>query len=114
MATRTIQSTVGEPILRVNGIRQAFPRGDGEPLLVLDDVTFNLRKGEIVGLLGRSGSGKSTLLRLIAGLAQPTGGSIDYRGAPLSGPASGIAMVFQTFLQPIHGLAREMGVRVAR
>jgi len=97
MATRTIQTIAGEPILRVKGVRQAFPRGDGEPLLVLDDVTFELRKGEIVGLLGRSGSGKSTLLRLIAGLARPIAGAIDYRGAPLSGPASGIAMVFQTF-----------------
>ena len=97
MATRTIQSTVGEPILRVNGIRQAFPRGDGEPLLVLDDVTFQLCKGEIVGLLGRSGSGKSTLLRLIAGLNRPTGGEIAYHGRPLAGPAQGIAMVFQSF-----------------
>lgn len=97
MATRTILTEAGETILRVDGVRQAFPRGDGEPLLVLEDVSFELRKGEIVGLLGRSGSGKSTLLRLIAGLAVPTAGSIVYRGVPLAGPASGIAMVFQTF-----------------
>jgi NitT/TauT family transport system ATP-binding protein len=50
-----------------------------------------------VGLLGRSGSGKSTLLRLIAGLAEPSAGQLRYMGQPISGPAPGIAMVFQSF-----------------
>ena len=84
-------------LLEVQGIRQSFPRGSGAELLVLDDVNLAIREGEIVGLLGRSGSGKSTLLRLIAGLADPTGGSILYQGQPVRGPAPGIAMVFQTF-----------------
>jgi NitT/TauT family transport system ATP-binding protein len=48
-------------------------------------------------LLGRTGSGKSTLLRLIAGLAQPSGGTITYLGQPVVAPAPGIAMVFQSF-----------------
>src|SRR5215813_197607 len=56
-----------------------------------------LRPGEIVGLLGRSGSGKSTLLRVIAGLDDPSAGAVEYLGQPVSGPASGIAMVFQSF-----------------
>jgi NitT/TauT family transport system ATP-binding protein len=47
--------------------------------------------------LGRTGSGKSTLLRLIAGLAQPSGGSVTYLGQTVTGPAPGIAMVFQSF-----------------
>ena len=50
-----------------------------------------------MGLLGRSGSGKSTLLRLIAGLAEPTSGRVTYLGNPVTGPAAGIAMVFQSF-----------------
>jgi len=53
--------------------------------------------GQIVGLLGRSGSGKSTLLRLIAGLAEPSTGTLSFRGEPIAGCASGIAMVFQSF-----------------
>jgi NitT/TauT family transport system ATP-binding protein len=84
-------------LLQVQGIRQSFPKGSGQELLVLDDVNLTLDTGEIVGLLGRSGSGKSTLLRLIAGLARPTGGSVIYQGQPVRGPAAGIAMVFQTF-----------------
>src|SRR6201985_1113268 len=84
-------------LLDVQHVRRTFPRGGGEELLVLDDVNLNLKQGEIVGLLGRSGSGKSTLLRLIAGLAQPQGGSLAYMGAPIEGPAQGVAMVFQSF-----------------
>ena len=75
---------------------RGFNKAQGE-LLVLDDVNLSLREGEIVGLLGRSGSGKSTLLRIIAGLIEPTGGQVTYRGEPLAGPAKGVAMVFQTF-----------------
>ena len=78
-------------------VRRTFPRGGGEELLVLDDVNLTLKEGEIVGLLGRSGSGKSTLLRLIAGLARPQGGKLSYMGAPIEGPAQGVAMVFQSF-----------------
>ena len=84
-------------LLEVQNVRRSFPRGGGEELLVLDDVNLTLKEGEIVGLLGRSGSGKSTLLRLIAGLARPQGGSLTYMGAPIEGPAQGVAMVFQGF-----------------
>jgi NitT/TauT family transport system ATP-binding protein len=85
------------PLLGVHAVRRSFPRSDGGELLVLDGVEFSVAEGEVVGLLGRSGSGKSTLLRLIAGLASPTSGRIDYLGRPVSGPAAGIAMVFQSF-----------------
>ena len=87
----------GASLLEVQGIRKAFPKPDGGELLVLDGIDLTLQKGEIVGLLGRSGSGKSTLLRLIAGLSQPVGGSINYLGRAVDGPAPGIAMVFQSF-----------------
>jgi NitT/TauT family transport system ATP-binding protein len=84
-------------LLDVQNVRQAFHKPDGDELLVLDGVDLTLRAGEIVGLLGRSGSGKSTLLRVIAGLAYPTGGSVNYLGQNVAGPAAGIAMVFQSF-----------------
>ncbi|HUO88660.1 MAG TPA: nitrate/sulfonate/bicarbonate ABC transporter ATP-binding protein [Rhizomicrobium sp.] len=87
----------GETLLDVHDVRRSFPRPGGGELLVLDGVELNLKQGEIVGLLGRSGSGKSTLLRLIAGLARPQGGTLSYMGHPIDGPASGIAMVFQSF-----------------
>jgi NitT/TauT family transport system ATP-binding protein len=66
-------------------------------LRVLDEITLELRAGEIVALLGRSGSGKSTLLRTIAGLIPPTAGAVRYRGRELNGANPGTAMVFQSF-----------------
>jgi NitT/TauT family transport system ATP-binding protein len=84
-------------LLDIHGLRQAFPRADGGEHLVLEGVELQLNQGQIVGLLGRTGSGKSTLLRLIAGLAQPVGGTVTYLGQPVNGPAPGIAMVFQSF-----------------
>jgi NitT/TauT family transport system ATP-binding protein len=84
-------------LLDIHDLRQSFPRADGGEHLVLDGVDLELTQGQIVGLLGRTGSGKSTLLRLIAGLAQPSSGSITYLGEPVVAPPPGIAMVFQSF-----------------
>jgi NitT/TauT family transport system ATP-binding protein len=84
-------------LLEVRDVYRAFPKPGGGELSVLEGVDLTVKQGEIVGLLGRSGSGKSTLLRLIAGLAQPNGGTVTYLGKPVDGPARGIAMVFQSF-----------------
>lgn len=84
-------------ILSVRNCRKSFRKASSQELLVLDDVNFSLREGEIVALLGKSGSGKSTLLRIIAGLIAPSAGEVTYRGNPVYGPVSGVAMVFQSF-----------------
>src|SRR5215475_6460778 len=85
------------PLLDVQGVNKSFRKPDGDQLVVLENVNLTLRPGEIVGLLGRSGSGKSTLLRLISGLDHSSSGVVNYLGAPVEGPARGIAMVFQGF-----------------
>src|SRR5580704_3996061 len=90
------ETALRDPILTVRDVSRGFARGSGE-VRVLADVDLSLYSGEIVGLLGRSGSGKSTLLRIIAGLIRPSGGEVIYRGRPVTGPAEGVAMVFQTF-----------------
>jgi NitT/TauT family transport system ATP-binding protein len=84
-------------LLDIHALRQTFPRADGGELLVLDGIELKLAQGQIVGLLGRTGSGKSTLLRSIAGLMPPCAGTITYLGRPVTAPAPGIAMVFQSF-----------------
>lgn len=84
-------------IIQVKHLAKSFKKDVNQQLLVLDDVNFQLNKGEIVALLGKSGSGKSTLLRIIAGLIQPTSGEILYRDKVVRGPVQGIAMVFQHF-----------------
>jgi len=87
----------GEELVRVESCKQAYHKDSNPDLVVLDSVDLTLRRGEIVGLLGRSGSGKSTLLRLIAGLLAPTEGTITWQGRPVHAPVEGIAMVFQSF-----------------
>ncbi|WP_050772597.1 nitrate/sulfonate/bicarbonate ABC transporter ATP-binding protein [Burkholderia ambifaria] len=81
----------------MQAVCKSFTKPSGEPLHVLANIDLALHEGEILGLLGRSGSGKSTLLRIAGGLVKPSSGAVAYRGAPLSGPTDGIAVVFQTF-----------------
>jgi NitT/TauT family transport system ATP-binding protein len=84
-------------LLEVRHCKQAYHKDSASDFVVLDDVDLTLRSGEIVGLLGRSGSGKSTLLRIVSGLLAPTAGDVIWRGQKLTGPAEGVAMVFQSF-----------------
>ncbi|WP_454781650.1 ABC transporter ATP-binding protein [Legionella sp. WA2022007384] len=88
---------MSETIIAIESLRKSFKKAAEQDLLVLEDVNFKLQEGEIVALLGKSGSGKSTLLRIIAGLVAPTGGTVTYRGKPVTSPVAGIAMVFQSF-----------------
>jgi NitT/TauT family transport system ATP-binding protein len=85
-------------LLELKDVSKTYIKGSGEAgALVLDNISLNLREGEIVGLLGRSGCGKSTLLRIVAGLITPSKGDVSYLGAPVIGPVQGVAMVFQSF-----------------
>jgi sn-glycerol 3-phosphate transport system ATP-binding protein len=66
----------------------------------VDDISFTVEKGSLAVLLGPSGCGKSTTLRMIAGLEDPTSGTVEIGGrdvAGLTGAARGVAMVFQSY-----------------
>jgi NitT/TauT family transport system ATP-binding protein len=84
-------------LLDLKGVKKTFRTPDRKERTVLEGVDFRLAEGEIVALLGKSGSGKSTLLRIMAGLIPANGGDVVYRGQPMTGPAKGISMVFQSF-----------------
>lgn len=80
-----------EALLTLDGLRFAWP---GAPEL-LHGIGLQLQAGQCHVLLGRSGCGKSSLLKLAAGLLQPTGGAVRWRGVPVRGPQAEVAMVFQ-------------------
>src|ERR1700728_2214549 len=92
-----ISVAVRAPLVQVKGLRHVYATGGAGDVVVLDDVTLDLRDNEIVALLGRSGCGKSTLLRIIAGLMRPSSGTVTIGGEAVAGPASQVAMVFQSF-----------------
>lgn len=62
-------------MIEVRNLRKVYPTRFGENL-VLDDVSFDLRMGERLGILGRNGAGKSTMIRLISGAELPTSGTV--------------------------------------
>ncbi len=67
------------------------------PVIALDGVNLNIRKGEFISLLGPSGCGKSTLLSIIAGFQSATTGQILQNGRPITRPDPSRTVVFQDY-----------------
>ena len=72
-----------EPMLRVRGLKKYFGRHD-RPVRAVDDVSFDIAPGEVLGLVGESGSGKSTIGRTLLKLIEPSAGSILFEGVDLA------------------------------
>ncbi|MBP2257034.1 ABC-2 type transport system ATP-binding protein [Virgibacillus campisalis] len=64
-----------ENVVQVNGLRKVFHEN-----IAMDDVHFNVKKGEIFGLLGPSGSGKTTTIKILTGELKPSSGDIEVLG----------------------------------
>jgi NitT/TauT family transport system ATP-binding protein len=77
--------TSAEPLVQLHHVTRRFAPN----VVALDDITVSIATGKITALIGASGSGKTTLLRLIAGLDQPTSGTIAFAKPPR------LAYVFQ-------------------
>ncbi len=75
-----IPSSRTPPILVVEGVSKVFPQRGRAPLVVLDHISLQVGAGEFVSVVGPSGSGKSTLLSIMAGLDEPTEGTIALHG----------------------------------
>ena len=70
----------GAPLLMVQNLSHYFKLGRNSVVKAVEDVSFEVRQGEIFGLVGRSGSGKTTLARCILGMYKPMEGNIIYDG----------------------------------
>ncbi|MBF1187297.1 MAG: ATP-binding cassette domain-containing protein [[Eubacterium] sulci] len=76
-----------QPLIQVKNLKQYFDINMGwfknKPLKAVDDVSFNINKGETLGLVGESGCGKTTVGRTILHLYKPTSGEVIYNGNPI-------------------------------
>ena len=107
-------------LFEIRGISKTFPG-----VHALDDVSLEVRGGEVHALVGQNGAGKSTLIKTLCGACHPDHGEFVFNGAPIriASPADarrfGIAVIFQEFsLVPYLNIAqniflgREFGARV--
>ncbi|MCX6117625.1 MAG: ABC transporter ATP-binding protein [Proteobacteria bacterium] len=76
-------------LVELKNVSKIFDIGRGKKLHAVDDITINIREGEILGLVGESGCGKSTLGRTIIKLYTETSGVITFDGQDITGPIKG-------------------------
>lgn len=92
----TLQDEQGDPVLRVSNLVKRFGG-----LTAVDDVSFDVFPGEVVGLVGDNGAGKSTLIKMVSGVYKPDGGHIYLGGkeitmaSPLAARDLGIETIYQ-------------------
>ncbi|MEU0403550.1 dipeptide ABC transporter ATP-binding protein [Streptomyces sp. NPDC006197] len=117
--TDTDKNASAEPILKVEGLVKHFPIRTGllqrqtGAVKAVDGISFDVRAGETLGVVGESGCGKSTMGRLITRLLEPTGGRVEFEGHDITHMSSGamrplrrdVQMIFQdpySSLNPRH------------
>jgi len=83
------------PLVSMRGVSVVF----GGAVRALDDVSLDIVRGDIVGLVGESGSGKTTLCRVLVGLTQASGGTVDVDGTPVASQLTGDALAFRRKVQ---------------
>src|SRR5689334_24747279 len=104
----------GESVLELDGVSKVY--GEQPPVLALREVSFTVRPGELVAIVGPSGSGKSTLLHVMGTLERPSSGVVRIGGAEVARlgdrrlsqlRAREIGFVFQQFFLAEHATVRE-------
>lgn len=84
-------------MIEVRDLTMTFER-NGVPFTALHEVDLTIAEGEFASIIGPSGCGKTTLLKIIAGLVEPTSGTVSVDGHAIDGPGPERALVFQNFV----------------
>ncbi|GAA3510786.1 ABC transporter ATP-binding protein [Georgenia daeguensis] len=105
MSSNTTAETAYRPVagtdmLDVTGLNKVYHSAAGDTEAIRD-LTFTVKAGEMVCIVGPSGAGKTTLLRCLSGLLAPTHGTVSLEGQVVKGPPKGMAMVFQEYARSL-------------
>jgi ATP-binding cassette subfamily B protein len=105
------------PLIEFKNVSFRYPSDTGDNPVVLKDLSFTIKPGEKIAIVGVNGSGKTTLIKLLCRIYDPTGGSIlingtDLRDIHLEDWQSAIGILFQDF--PIYNLTIRDSIRVGR
>src|SRR5687767_9572631 len=76
-----------ETVISIRDLVMTFPDSEGNPIRVLDGISFDVHAGETLVIMGGSGCGKSTLLNCLIAELQPSQGNIFYKTRGMNGPA---------------------------
>ncbi len=83
-------------ILTAKAVVKSYGAGI-ERLVIVDELSFNIRSGEFISLVGPSGCGKTTLLMCLAGLLELSAGEVAFEGKPIASTPPGLSVVFQDY-----------------
>jgi len=83
-------------VIEVRNLEKSYPGSGGRSVRILQDISFDVAKGEFIVLTGQSGCGKTTLLRILMGLVEASSGTVMVSGKQVRGCDSKRAMVFQS------------------
>jgi nitrate/nitrite transport system ATP-binding protein len=87
---------VTEKFISIEGITKRFPAPGGGTTTVFEDLWLSMRRGEFTCVIGHSGCGKTTVLNILAGLDQPSEGTVIVDGQAIEGPSIDRAVIFQS------------------
>lgn len=90
-----------ETLLEVSHLKKVYESSTGN-VEAIGDISFSMRRGELVVIVGPSGCGKTTLLKCIAGLLKPTTGTVALDGKKVTGPPPNMALVFQEYGRSLY------------
>ncbi len=96
-----VQAAMGKPILDVANLTKVFNIRGGGTVRAVEDVSFSIRRGETLALVGESGCGKTTVTKLLLGLEKPSSGQIAFDGLDIATASRSSIMKYRRQVQAV-------------
>jgi len=97
------------PLLHVQGLAKSYRQMEGGSTRAIDEISFDVERGEFVSLVGPSGCGKTTLLMCVAGLNTPDSGKVRVNDESINGPPRNLVLIFQDYNKSLFAWRSVLG-----